>query len=918
MEDHNQSDIVEFVKRRLGLGMAARHADQQAIQKKVLEKSGGVFLWVSLVVEDILQKNDEGKGLRFLLKHLDSVPQELEDLFSQLLTTATSSTMVARMFQWALLPTKQLRLHEWHHVLAFIGDDPPSSLREWQQSDTYTETDEQLERRIAHLSRGLLGFNVRSSSDNSHEPADDTLSDGAGAGSLDLNTGETRVVQVIHESVRQYFMEGPGFTVLNPASAGRPLAHAHLSIMNVCLDYILIEELDALVEARKLAQSRSKIHFGRDRDGKRCVAVPTRPEPTVGEVVFESIPQQDSPAATPPWRRASSVASFGSAGSHNGGKSPARLEEHRWETQLPVNDPLHAHRKRTHSSEDSDHDQLVPQNLKKLRLSTDIKDIAIRWLRYQSVEDQYDSDGMASLASPQSSANGCSQTLEAHTALLSYAIFELLTHAQKADSEGLDPTHVVTRLHDAGWDRWKTLREDVEERVELLYFAAYLGLSSWLKTDRPWKEAEVVSSMKLAINFDDSHVLRRLLHAFPTVGDRGIERAIEGGDHEAIRRLVSAFPSSGFGREISKKLFAFLAGEPDHVLLQTYLSRHPNRSQEDASISSIIAMEDILEMKDRKGRTALQLAVARRDVAIVSVLLGHGANVSAVDSRLHTPLHLACTDDPESPSWYLFWSFNARGAIVELLLDHRAPVDAFNFFGQTPLLMTCSNTGSHPRVDSTSHRSSNETSFDHEVLNTVDSLLRRGADPTVGDSRGLFPLHEACRTTSVNAQTKLAIVKKLLDYKSPVNAAAKGDETPLHAASSCSEVTIVEELLRRGADPTVRDCDGRTPLHVASALSTEEVVETLLSSPGALVDAVDDRGATPLHLTCIPNPHAVVWRDIRRIPIIRRLLAHGAKAYTIRDHYGDSAADVARRYGFPGTLELMAQESCDGPTRGLS
>lgn len=422
MEDHNHSDIVDFVRRRVGLGMTAKHTDQQAIQKKILEKAGGVFLWVSLVVEDILQKNDEGKGLRFLLKHLDSVPQELEDLFSQLLTTAPFSTMVAKMFQWALLPTKQLRLHEWHHVLAFIGDEPPSSLREWQHSDSYTETDEQLERRIAYLSRGLLGFNVRSSSDNSHEPADDSMSDRAGAGSLDLNTGETRVIQVIHESVRQYFMEGPGFTVLDPASAGKPLAHANLSIMNVCLDYLLIEELDALFEARKLAQRRTKNQLARDRAVSARILRPATPERAsiAREAGFESIAQQSSPAR-PAWRRASSVASFGSAGSHDGGQSPVVL----------VDDYFPAHRKRPYSSQDSDHDLLVAPNLKKLRGSAENYDIADRWLKEQSVGDQHDTAEIASLASLQSSVNGCSQTLEAHTALLSYAMFELLPTPRK-------------------------------------------------------------------------------------------------------------------------------------------------------------------------------------------------------------------------------------------------------------------------------------------------------------------------------------------------------------------------------------------------------------------------------------------------------------------------------------------------------
>lgn len=112
MEDHNYPDIVDFVGRRLELGMSGTYEDRQAIQRKILEKSGGMFLWVSLVVKDVLRERDEGKGLKSLLKDLDSVPLELENLFSKLLTTGEISEMTLRVFQWALLPNKPLRLHE--------------------------------------------------------------------------------------------------------------------------------------------------------------------------------------------------------------------------------------------------------------------------------------------------------------------------------------------------------------------------------------------------------------------------------------------------------------------------------------------------------------------------------------------------------------------------------------------------------------------------------------------------------------------------------------------------------------------------------------------------------------------------------------------------------------------------------------
>lgn len=889
MEDHNHSDIVEFVGRRLGLGMAARHSDQQAVQKKIIDKSGGVFLWVSLVVQDILQKNDEGKGLRFLLKHLDSVPRELEDLFYQMLTTGPLSTMVVRMFQWALLSTKQLRLHEWHHILAFIGDDPPSSLHQWRQSEFYTETDEQLEKRISHLSRGLLGFNIRSSSEDSHESADESMSDRAGAGSLDLNAGDTRVIQVIHESVRQYFIEGPGFAVLNPASAGKPLAHAHLSIMNSCLDYIQVRELDALVEARKLAQRRLASAGRVATEVKRIVE-----------------PERD---------RASSVASFGSAGSHDGRQIQIELPKDTWE-RFP--DDTRPSRKRRRSSpcsmppEESDNNQLAVHNLKKLKESTEDYDIASRWLEDQSIVDQDYSDETDFLSQPESSFTGRSQVLEAHPALLSYATFELFTHAQKADTEGVGLRHIVKRLREGAWDRWKALREDVVERTELLYFAAYLGLSTWLKADYTWKQSEVISSMEIAFDFEDWTNLGKLLDAFPSVGDRGIERAIENEDYEVVGKLVAAFPQAGFGRDISKNLFAFLSNAPDYVLLQEYLSRHPNPAQEYDSMNSVIAMKDILESKDDQRRTALHLAVMRRDKAIVSVLLDHGADASAVDFELHTPLHLACMDQLRVAGWYRFSSITVHSDIVEMLLSHRAPVNAVDHQGKTPLFMACSNIDLQPRRDSFRY-SSTALNFAREAVNIVDLLLKHGADPTMRDSEESLPIFEALRVTSMSPLSKRSIVRKLLDHMSPVNAEAKGKETPLHAACTSSDVEIVKELLRRGADLTLRDHGGRSSLHIASAQSTEQVVETLLSVSGALVDAADDRGATPLHMACFLDQHADYNHLNHRLPIIRRLLAHGAQAHTVRDRSGNSAADVARQTGFLAALELMCEEVVDTP-----
>ncbi|KAM7211106.1 hypothetical protein V8F06_013502 [Rhypophila decipiens] len=224
----------------------------RALREKVITKSAGISLWVVLVTDEILRKWDEGHGLRALLAVLDSLPQELEDMFSALLLSLNSDSrqLSRRLFQWAVLATKPLRLHEWQHIYGFIQEPTPLSLREWQSSDKFSETSSTLERVIGNLSRGLIG--VRTRVEDPRDQDFESMSMHATAGSL-LEYGENRVVEVIHESVRQYFLQGKGFHILDPTLMRNPIGDGHRFIMATCLHYINIAELDALFNARSQA-----------------------------------------------------------------------------------------------------------------------------------------------------------------------------------------------------------------------------------------------------------------------------------------------------------------------------------------------------------------------------------------------------------------------------------------------------------------------------------------------------------------------------------------------------------------------------------------------------------------------------------------------------------------------------------------
>lgn len=58
------------------------------------------------------------------------------------------------------------------------------------------------------------------------------------------------------------------------------------------------------------------------------------------------------------------------------------------------------------------------------------------------------------------------------------------------------------------------------------------------------------------------------------------------------------------------------------------------------------------------------------------------------------------------------------------------------------------------------------------------------------------------------------------------------------------------ELVKGGADTSVRDKHSRQPIHYAAAHGHTDVVE-FLASRGADTDADDGRGRTPLHYTAL-------------------------------------------------------------------
>jgi ankyrin repeat protein len=90
----------------------------------------------------------------------------------------------------------------------------------------------------------------------------------------------------------------------------------------------------------------------------------------------------------------------------------------------------------------------------------------------------------------------------------------------------------------------------------------------------------------------------------------------------------------------------------------------------------------------------------------------------------------------------------------------------------------------------------------------LDYLLRIGADPCLGDRHGNTSLMGAIY------KGNLAIARRLLATRCPIDQVNNAGETALSFAALFGRVEILPELAARGADPNHVDARGNTPLSV--------------------------------------------------------------------------------------------------------
>ena len=257
--------------------------------------------------------------------------------------------------------------------------------------------------------------------------------------------------------------------------------------------------------------------------------------------------------------------------------------------------------------------------------------------------------------------------------------------------------------------------------------------------------------------------------------------------------------------------------------------------------------------------TALQAAVAKREVDTTLELLQHGADKYILDGTGESTLHNA--------------SRYGHLDLVKMLLKSGMGINLQNRTGGTPLSIA----------------------LFRGNIEVAHFLIQRGADVNCRNNKGWTPLHEAARRGHIE------VVRLLLDLDNVVQVRSRNPSIPIISASEGGHVEVSRFLTEHQADVNSADNKGRTSLHLASYGGHPDVVQLLLDH-GAEVDVLNKNQRTPLDLASLSKNGIL---DVARL-----LIKHGSNVNS-QDTSGWTSLHFAARSGQLDIVKLLLDSGAD-------
>ena len=239
VEQENKQDIESYINEKIDIHVQ-RVAIARVIRDEMVSRSNGNFQWVVVVLPRVLKLHKSRKSLLTIQTMIRNIPAELNELYTNLLRFFDEYERVQslRLLQWISFAYRPLTLSQLRFALVASADTTYKSLRECRNSELYVDTDEDMERIVCDLSKGLAEVSARRSS---------------------------RIVQFVHQSVRDFLLER-GFQILDGSSAGTAVGRGHFWLSRSCVRYLLMEEfLDFATPPSKISRPFESTAVWQDR-----------------------------------------------------------------------------------------------------------------------------------------------------------------------------------------------------------------------------------------------------------------------------------------------------------------------------------------------------------------------------------------------------------------------------------------------------------------------------------------------------------------------------------------------------------------------------------------------------------------------------------------------------------------------------
>ena len=211
-EQYHSEDIQRYVEDKLKIPTKDGSCREQ-ILNRILEKASGVFMWVVLVVDILNKAKDEGRPPGYLLEKLKELPDNLHDLFRDILVRDKNhQDELLLCLQWVLFARRSLKPKELYCAI-HAGISP-------QFLQGYVPDEHQVKLFILSSSKGLVEA---------------------------INAG-AESVQFIHESVRDFLLKEGGLKFLSNTLGNNFEGESHDRLKTCCVTYMSMSDIQQLIK----------------------------------------------------------------------------------------------------------------------------------------------------------------------------------------------------------------------------------------------------------------------------------------------------------------------------------------------------------------------------------------------------------------------------------------------------------------------------------------------------------------------------------------------------------------------------------------------------------------------------------------------------------------------------------------------